>query len=74
MRPPYRCSHSKLVLQHREIERPALKAMPSEPLNFTVRTQAARFSRVFRNLISGQRSSINPRFTRVGARYTSSPA
>ena len=35
---------------------------------------AARFSRVFRNLISGQRSSVNPRFTRVGARYTSSPA
>ena len=35
---------------------------------------AARFSRVFRNSISGQRSSVNPRLTRVGARYTSSPA
>ena len=36
--------------------------------------QAARFSRVRRKLISGQRSSVRPRLTRVGARYTSSPA
>ncbi len=38
------------------------------------RVQAARFSRVFMNSISGQRSSVRPRLTRVGARYTSSPA
>ncbi len=36
--------------------------------------QAARFSRVFMNSISGQRSSVRPRLTRVGARYTNSPA
>jgi len=40
---------------------------------FRIQAQSARWSRVARNWIFGQRSIVSSRFTRDGARYTSAP-
>ena len=44
------------------------RGRPSSIVRRGCRPQAARFSRVFMNSMSGHRSSVRPRLTRVGAR------